>query len=72
MTEAERFVLVSLLTETIKPSHYPLSPRMQTLRAILVKLGWPSRRSRRNDQVAEILAGAVGGCLRASPRRLVK
>jgi hypothetical protein len=39
LTEAERVALLNLLTETIETSRYPLSPRMQTLRAILAKLG---------------------------------
>jgi hypothetical protein len=37
--QTERFALPNLLTETIETSRYPLSPRMQTLRAILAKLG---------------------------------
>jgi hypothetical protein len=39
LTEVERFELRNLLAKTIQTSHYPLSPRILTLKAILAKLG---------------------------------
>jgi len=38
LTEPERFALRNLLAKTIETSHYPLSPRILTLKAILAKL----------------------------------
>jgi hypothetical protein len=39
LTDAETLALLNLLTETIEADRYPLSPRIQTLRAILAKFG---------------------------------
>jgi len=39
LTEEETFALLNLLTETIENDRYPLSPRIRTLRSILVKFG---------------------------------
>jgi len=39
LTDAETLALLNLLTETIEGDRYPLSPRIQTLRAILAKFG---------------------------------
>jgi len=38
LTDAEAAALVTLLKHAIGKHHYPLSPRLQTLRAILAKL----------------------------------
>jgi len=38
LTEPERFALRNLLAKTIETRHYPLSPRILTLKAILAKL----------------------------------
>ena len=38
LTDAEAAVLTLLLRDTIDGDRYPLSPRLQTLRAILGKL----------------------------------
>jgi hypothetical protein len=38
LTNEERLALVSLLERTIRDDHYPLSPRIRTLKAILDKL----------------------------------
>jgi len=38
LTEAERFALRNLIAKTIETSHYPMSPRILTLKAILAKL----------------------------------
>jgi hypothetical protein len=39
LTDGETVTLVNLLTETIETDRYPLSPRIQALRAILAKFG---------------------------------
>ena len=38
LTEEEIAALTRLLTNTIDGDHYPLSPRIQTLKAILAKI----------------------------------
>ena len=39
LTEAEPVALANLLTDTIETSRYPLSPQVQTLKAIVAKVG---------------------------------
>ena len=39
LTDEETFALRNLLTQTIENDRYPLSPRVQVLRAILAKFG---------------------------------
>jgi hypothetical protein len=38
LTNVERFALRNLLAKTIETSHYPLSQRILTLKAILAKI----------------------------------
>ena len=44
LTNAETLALLNLLSETIEADRYPLSPRIQKLRAILAKLAPPPPR----------------------------
>jgi hypothetical protein len=39
LTEEETFALLNLLIDAIEADRYPLSPRVQMLRAILAKFG---------------------------------
>jgi hypothetical protein len=45
LTDNDRAVLVELLRESIKGSHFLLSPRIQRLKAILDKLDPPAPRA---------------------------
>jgi hypothetical protein len=42
LSEGERAALVELLRETIAGDRFPLSPRIKTLKAVLVKMAPPA------------------------------
>jgi hypothetical protein len=43
-SDEEKLALADLLKRTIEANHYPLSPRIRRLKAILAKLGAAGRR----------------------------
>jgi hypothetical protein len=47
LTDTEKGALADLLKRTIDADHYPLSPRVRTLQAILEKTYAPPRAGRR-------------------------
>jgi hypothetical protein len=59
LTEEETEALARLLSRTIDDDHYPLSPRIQTLKAILGK----------DPPGADTRATAAAEALRAAARR---
>jgi len=68
LTDEETTALVRLLSDTINNDRYPLSPRIQTLKAILAKLR-PGAGTRALAAAQGVCATARHGIPKAARRR---